>query len=100
MKFKVVTFVAPPHPPTNRASHEGTLWSGPGGRGVPLYTRVIGMCCWMGSHFHDRIDYNGVTFSIALVEWGCTLILLIFGVREFKIYVWQTYQNVCTVGEK
>ena len=30
------------------------------------------MCCWMGSHFHDRIDYNGVTFSIALVEWDCT----------------------------
>ena len=30
------------------------------------------MCCWMGSHFHDWIDYNGVTFSIALVEWGCT----------------------------
>ena len=72
MKFKVVTFVAPPHPPTNRASHEGTLWSGPGERGVPLYTRVIGMCCWMGSHFHDRIDYSGVTFSIASVEWGCT----------------------------
>ena len=31
------------------------------------------MCCWMGSHFHDWIDYNGVTFSIAFVEWGCTL---------------------------
>ena len=30
------------------------------------------MCRWMGSHFHAWIDYNGVTFSIALVEWGCT----------------------------
>ena len=22
----------------------------------------MGMCRWMGSHFHDWIDYNGVTF--------------------------------------
>ena len=26
----------------------------------------------MGSHFHDRIDYNGVAFSIQLLEWGRT----------------------------
>ena len=30
------------------------------------------MCCWMGSHFHDWIDYNGVAFSIQLLEWGHT----------------------------
>ena len=30
------------------------------------------MCPWMGSHFHDWIDYNGVTFSIELLEWGRT----------------------------
>ena len=28
------------------------------------------MCRWMGSHFHDRSDYNGVAFSIDLLEWG------------------------------
>ena len=28
------------------------------------------MCRWMGSHFHDSIDYNGVAFSIELLEWG------------------------------
>ena len=22
------------------------------------------MCHWMGSHFHDRLDYNGVAFLI------------------------------------
>ena len=22
--------------------------------------RLMGMCCWMGSHSHDWIDYNGV----------------------------------------
>ena len=27
------------------------------------------MCRWMGSHFHDWIDYNGVAFSIELLEW-------------------------------
>ena len=35
------------------------------------YNRLIGMCCWMGSHFHDWIDDNGVAFSIDL-EWGRT----------------------------
>ena len=27
----------------------------------------------MRSHFHDWIDYNGVAFSIALLEWGRTV---------------------------
>ena len=26
----------------------------------------------MGLHFHDWIDYNGVAFSIELLEWGRT----------------------------
>ena len=30
------------------------------------------MCHWMGSHFHNWINYNGVAFSIELVEWGRT----------------------------
>ena len=30
------------------------------------------MCRLMGSHVHDWIDYNGVAFSIALLEWGRT----------------------------
>ena len=28
------------------------------------------MCRWMGSHFHDWIDYNGVARSTELLEWG------------------------------
>ena len=40
------------------------------GGGVLPYKRLIGMCRWMGSHFHDWIDYNGVAFSIDLLEWG------------------------------
>ena len=28
------------------------------------------MCRWMGSHFHDWIDYNGVAFSTELLEWA------------------------------
>ena len=61
------------------------------------------MCHWMGWHFHDWIDYNGVAFSIELLEWGHT-----FSdswdkkvkVIVLHIYSQQTYQNVCTVGEK
>ena len=30
------------------------------------------MCRWMGSHFHDWIDYNGVAFSIELLECSRT----------------------------
>ena len=41
-----------------------------GGGGVLPYKRLIGMCHWMGSHFHDWSDYNGVAFSIELLEWG------------------------------
>ena len=38
----------------------GTRTGGPGGRGGVLpYKRLVGMCRWMGSHFHDWIDYNG-----------------------------------------
>ena len=30
------------------------------------------MCCRMGSYFYDWIEYNGVAFSIELLEWGRT----------------------------
>ena len=30
------------------------------------------MCRWMGSYFHDWIDYNGVAFSIEFLEWSST----------------------------
>ena len=30
------------------------------------------MCHCMGSHFHDWLDYNGVEFSIELLERGRT----------------------------
>ena len=35
-----------------------------------ISNRLMEMCPWMGSHFHDWIDYNGVAFSIELLEWG------------------------------
>ena len=34
--------------------------------------RPMGMCRWIGSHFHDWSDYNGVAVSIELLEWGRT----------------------------
>ena len=41
---------------------------------VHPYKRLMGMCHWMGSHFHDWIDYYGVTFSTELLEWGRTFL--------------------------
>ena len=35
---------------------------GGGGGGVLPSSRLMGMCCWMGSYFHDWIDYYGVVF--------------------------------------
>ena len=49
---------------------EVLLHSHPGG--LLPYKRLMGMCRWMGLHFHDWIDYNGVTFLVELLEWGRT----------------------------
>ena len=38
--------------------------------GVLPYKSLMAMCRWVGSHFHDRGDYNEVAFSIELLEWG------------------------------
>ena len=70
-----------------------------GGGGLP-YKRLMGMCRWMGSHFHDWIDYNGVAFfSIESLEWGFTFSDFLDKI-VLHIYGYQTYQNVCTVDEK
>ena len=42
------------------------------GGGVLPYKRLMRMCRWVGSHFHDWIEYYGVAVSIALLEWGHT----------------------------
>ena len=36
---------------------------------------------WIGSHFHDWTDYDGVVFSIKLLKRGRTF--SDFGVRQF-----------------
>ena len=41
-------------------------------RGVLPSDRLMGMCRWMGSHFHGWIDYNEVAFSLELLEWDRT----------------------------
>ena len=52
---------------------ESTVYMMPPG-GVLPYRRLMWMCRWMGSHFHDWTDYNGVAH------------FLIFGVRQFSIF--------------
>ena len=44
----------------------------PRGVGILPYKRLLGMCRWMGSHFHHWIDYNGVTFLVEVPEWDRT----------------------------
>ena len=59
-----------------------------------------GMCRQMASYFHDWIDYDGVAFSIGLLDWGHTF--SDFGGIKTVLHILgsQSYQNVCTVGEK
>ena len=73
---------------------------GGGGRELLPYKRLMRMCCKVGrTDFHDWIDYNGVVFSIKLLERGRTFSDF-WGKTVLHIYCWQTHQNVCTVGEK
>ena len=30
----------------------------------------MGICRWMGSHFHNWTEYNEVTFLVELLKWG------------------------------
>ena len=40
--------------------------------GVLPSNRLMGMCRWVGSHFHGWINDNGVAFSLELLEWDPT----------------------------
>jgi len=48
--------------------HCGTVYVDHVPGGILPYKRLMAMCRWMGSHFHVWIDYNGVAFSIELLE--------------------------------
>ena len=52
--------------------HQDTQLIDKSDTGYVPYKRLMGMCRWMGSHFHYWSDYNGVAFSIELLEWGRT----------------------------
>ena len=68
------------------------------GEVTTFYSEANGDVRWMGSHFHDWSDNNGVAFSIELLEWGRTYSDF-WGKTALHISSQQTYQNVCTVGE-
>ena len=55
----------------------------PPGGGVLPYKRLMWMCSWMGSHFYDWIDYNGVAFSTELL-----------GVAHFRIFCGKTVLHI------
>ena len=54
------------------------------GGGVLSYKRLMGMCRWMGSHFHDLIAYYGVALSIE--SYYEVVHFLILGIRQFFIF--------------
>ena len=94
---EVYRFLYNLHQKVTPASHSSVIFLGSllailasklgGGRGggvagrVLPYKRLMGMRRWMGSHFQDWIDYNGVAFSKELLEWGRTF--SDFWVRKF-----------------
>ena len=41
-------------------------------RGVLPSKRLMGMYRWIGSHFHNWTDYNGVKYFVELLELGRT----------------------------
>ena len=43
----------------------------PGG-GVLPSKRILEMCRWMGSYFHNWTDHNGDAFLVEFLEWGRT----------------------------
>ena len=47
-----------------------SIWGCLSRGGVLPSKMLLGMCRWMGSHFHNWTDYNGVTFLVELLEWG------------------------------
>ena len=64
----------PPRPgdELNCSTQSGEVQHPGQGGGVLPSNRLIGMCRWMRSHFHSWIDYNGVAFSLELLDWDGT----------------------------
>ena len=58
-----------------------------GSQGVLPYKRLIEMCHCMESYCHDWIDYNGVTFSIELLEWAHRFFDFLGSVRHSSSYI-------------
>ena len=57
----------------------GAALPGGGGEVLPSKT-LLGLCRWMGSHFHNWTDYNGVTFLV--VTKMRSHIFVIFGIKK------------------
>ena len=56
-----------------------------GGGGLLPSSRLMGMCCWMGSYFHDWFYYYEVVFLEELLEcWNGVAHFQDLGVRKFR----------------
>ena len=72
---------------------------GGGGGAVPPHKRLMGICCWMGSHFHRWIDYNGVTYFNRVTRMGL-YIFLVFRVRQFFTFTVSKRTRMCLLQMK
>ena len=60
----------------------------------------------MGSHFQNWIDYNGVVFSIELLEWGRTFsdfwgkTVLCITYKRIRIFVLQMKSKALSIQSK
>ena len=48
-------------------------WNSGGGGYFLVKGKCMGMCRWMGSHFHNWVDYNELHFLVELLEWDRTV---------------------------
>ena len=55
------------------------MWGSRGtkSRGLLSRNRLIGMYCWMGSHFHDRVECNGVTNFNRVTRMGSQIVAIL-----------------------
>ena len=72
----------------------------PNPRGIHPRNKLVGMCCRMGSHFHDWVDCSGVTSTTESLEWGRKLSEFWIMQRKFLLSLFFNLSSKVTVYAK
>ena len=82
-------------------------WGEGGGEALPYMMgsckRLIGICRWMESHFHDWIDYNGVALfrifrAIQFFKLRTRMFVLSVKIKVFFIHQFQKKKGQFILG--